>query len=408
MTDAKKTAISICINSRFTYNCWVNNHRPVGGAERDLTNVMRYLNEDGRFKFTLISETRGDKLPDDSIIDGVLIRNTGMPNFERVKTLRPLAYLVYALRLLCANMTVHTDIFFAEGCSVAMIMMWAAAKIRRKPCVFRYASISELDKEILNSTKNTHGKIATKLFDFAIRTMTQSIAQTTDQANLFEEKFGHQIPIIYNILNIEPLSEKELASSLAQRDNILWLGRCHSVKRPELFLKLAKALPQYRFVMVAPEAAGEEKFKTEIEQQAREIDNLTFIGGVEPDKVAQYYRSARVFIMTSVYEGFSNTMTEAFSQGTPVVAYSFAITGWLEPLNKNANMADLDVAGTIILTTPGYCCQGNDETFIEMTKRLMNNDDAWLQSANLALQYAHKMKPHTITDQYKSIFEKLA
>lgn len=68
--------------------------------------------------------------------------------------------------------------------------------------------------------------------------------------------------------------------------------------------------------------AGEGDIKDELEALAAGLgvmDNISFLGRLDHDKLPDLYRNADLFVLPSLWEGMSNTVLEAIASGLPVV-----------------------------------------------------------------------------------------
>jgi glycosyltransferase involved in cell wall biosynthesis len=110
----------------------------------------------------------------------------------------------------------------------------------------------------------------------------------------------------------------------------LWVGRAVRWKRPELFLALACAFPDVPFVMVCPHEGGERDVYEETKRRAAEHPNVVFTGRVPFAHIDGYFRSALVYVNTSIAEGFPNTFVQAARAGTPIVSLDVDPDGVLE------------------------------------------------------------------------------
>jgi glycosyltransferase involved in cell wall biosynthesis len=130
---------------------------------------------------------------------------------------------------------------------------------------------------------------------------------------------------IENICEIVPEKKKK----------VLWLGRLvYKQKRAELILPLWKkimhALPDWSLEIVG-EGSAFEDLKITIESE--NIPRVKLYGKQVPDK---YYEEASVFILTSAYEGFGNTVIEAQSYAAiPFIFDTYAVGRWILENNKN-------------------------------------------------------------------------
>lgn len=133
-----------------------------------------------------------------------------------------------------------------------------------------------------------------------------------------------------------PNSIPEVAASLPSKDKrILWLARVEQhQKRADLILPLwrllADRLPEWSLDVV-----GDGPLLPELRAQA-EAERLQRIQfhGRQPSQ--PFFERAAVFVMTSEFEGFPNTLIEAQSKGAvPVVFDSYPIARWLVTDGEN-------------------------------------------------------------------------
>jgi glycosyltransferase involved in cell wall biosynthesis len=121
----------------------------------------------------------------------------------------------------------------------------------------------------------------------------------------------------------------------AKEKRVLWLGRLeHRQKRAELIVPLwnivSKALPDWHLDIV-----GDGPARAFVENQVAEsqLERITMHGRQVPD---DYYRRSPVYVMTSAWEGFPNTVVEAQSYGAvPVLFDSFPIAKWMVKAGRN-------------------------------------------------------------------------
>jgi glycosyltransferase involved in cell wall biosynthesis len=148
--------------------------------------------------------------------------------------------------------------------------------------------------------------------------------QNLDELEFFVPRYERsKIKLIPNsvpfVLDRVPKKEKRM----------LWLGRLDNhQKRADLILplweKVQASLPDWEFDIVG-DGPALDNLKHEI--SARSISGVNLIGRQKPD---EYFRRSAIYIMTSSFEGFPNTLVEAQSLGAiPVLFNSFPVAEFI-------------------------------------------------------------------------------
>lgn len=133
--------------------------------------------------------------------------------------------------------------------------------------------------------------------------------------------------------------------------------------------------------------------KEEIESLKQKIKNHPniFFKGVTLD-AKETLRRYSVFIMTSHFEGFGQTLIEARSQGLPVVLYdSFDAAPWVVKDKK-----------TGFLIEP-Y----NIDSFVESVRKLCENKELFLKFSKNSLNYAFETDSSQIEKMWTDVFSTL-
>lgn len=98
-------------------------------------------------------------------------------------------------------------------------------------------------------------------------------------------------------------------------------GQVQPRKRVDVFINLAKELPEVSFVWVGGMPFG--KAAADHQQMQRMIDtaprNMRFTGVVPLEDVRRYYLAADVFLLPSVQETFGLVVVEAAAAGLPII-----------------------------------------------------------------------------------------
>jgi len=97
---------------------------------------------------------------------------------------------------------------------------------------------------------------------------------------------------------------------------VLWVGNFRDVKRPEIFFQIASTFPElgWNFIMI-----GEHKEWLSIRNYAVP-NNIVLLGQLSYQETSTWIKKSMILINTSVTEGFSNTMLEAWFSKTLFVS----------------------------------------------------------------------------------------
>ena len=151
------------------------------------------------------------------------------------------------------------------------------------------------------------------MFFWGLRRCDQVVVQNTTQLQLLRKNFDRDGVLIGNGM---PRYEGGHSTG----EFILWVANIKPHKRPELFIELAKRFSTERFVMIGGIVAKEKDFYSKMEVAAREVENLEFLGFQPFHVVEEYFGKAKVFVNTSLHEGFANTFLQAWRRGIPVIS----------------------------------------------------------------------------------------
>jgi glycosyltransferase involved in cell wall biosynthesis len=117
-----------------------------------------------------------------------------------------------------------------------------------------------------------------------------------------------------------PVPEKEVQRHEG-KPLILWADSIKLIKRPEVFLELARRcrdLPA-EFLMIG--RVDHESYSSRINTAVRDLPNFRYGGFVPLTEAEQVFRRAHLHVKTSLpLEGFPNTFVQAWLYGVPVVA----------------------------------------------------------------------------------------
>ena len=111
----------------------------------------------------------------------------------------------------------------------------------------------------------------------------------------------------YNSSNIEK----------AVKPTVIYLGRLDPIKRPWLFIELARKFPEVDFLML-----GQNHFNDKDGWSLKEVpENVKMLGHVTGDKKLKLLSSSWILVNTSIHEESPVSVLEAFALETPVLSY---------------------------------------------------------------------------------------
>lgn len=230
------------------------------------------------------------------------------------------------------------DIYYASCAGMQLGLLAMFCKRARKRFVFRVAHDTdcEPDKLLIKYWRDR------KLYEFGLRQAGGILTQSVQQQQAMLSNYGLHSQVAEML--VDPPEQQ------TERDiDVLWVNNLRQFKRPDLFLALAKRLPELKFHMVGgPQPGFGELFK-QIKQEATDITNLTFHGRVPYHDVGAMYGRAQLFVNTSDSEGFPNSYLQAWIRGTPVAAF-FDPDGLIRRERLGCAVATIDEMANTITT----------------------------------------------------------
>ena len=215
-------------------------------------------------------------------------------------------------------------VLMSERPDVAMAMMSDASV--RLAIAAKGLPIPVVCCERTHPPKARMGRAWQLLRNWAYRSADGVVALTEESRAWIAEKTGassvHVVPnpVTYPLPSGTPVVDPRRGEHGA-RKRILGVGRLVPVKG---FSALISA-----FDLVKPKhqdwelvIVGEGKGRPALEEQIREkqLNDKVFLIG-RAGNVGDWYESASIYVMTSRYEGFPNTLIEAMSYGVPVISF---------------------------------------------------------------------------------------
>lgn len=299
---------SICFVAPNIYPVLVGdrNIQMAGGAEVQQSIMARVFAAAG-YRVTVACMDLGQ--PEGIAADGITIHNTYRPStgLPVLRFFHPHISLTWR-----ALARADADIYYQRGCGLLTGVVAAFCRLHRRRFVFAGAHDQDFDFE-MPKLKKTQDKI---LYRWGIRNADAVVVQNTQQFQMASEWGLNPVPI-------GSCYQLPASAGVSTKGYVLWVARFCSWKRPEIFIELARRLPQFRFRMVggAGSESGEAVFFEKIKLEGASVPNLEMAGFVPHADVEREFDGARVFVNTSEAEGFPNTFLQSWARGLPTVSF---------------------------------------------------------------------------------------
>ncbi|MBN1903171.1 glycosyltransferase [Candidatus Sumerlaeota bacterium] len=232
-------------------------------------------------------------------------------------------------QLIRALWKINPDIIVDRTASPRIGVLILFKIIKKTPYIFMTASERDCD----GSYEKTTNPLFAFLYRFGLKKASLITTQNKYQQALLSENKSISSRVFRNVFPVIPRPREE-------KTDILWVGRCTAVKRPELFLKMSSAIPEEKFVMIMSPALSEKELYQKTTDQAKSIQNLELIPQVPFAEIQRYYNRAKILICTSTREGFPNTFLHAAAGCTPVLSLNVDPDGILEKFRWGVNSHD--------------------------------------------------------------------
>lgn len=165
--------------------------------------------------------------------------------------------------------------------------------------------------------------ILNRLYLWSLKNASVVITQKSHQKDVLQQKHSIESTVLSNGYIVP--SESALRDT-KDREFVLWVGTIKKVKGPDRILQIAESLPKIPFILVGRYGSDSE-YNKQIRRKIDNLDNVSHVGYVQPDKIDEYYRDAALLTSTSKKEGFPNVFLEAWRYGTPVITYNPILGG---------------------------------------------------------------------------------
>ena len=280
-------------------------HQYAGGAEVQLAQLALALRNAGH-EVSMIVFDLGQ--PDGAVFNGVRTikafdQSAGLPG---IRFIHPRSTALWG-----AMSRANADVYLHSCAGMVLGLLAVFCRMNRRRLVYRLASDADCDLR----TALVHSRRDRWLYAYGVRHSDEIVVQSMAQQRAIQANFGRSSTVVRGMVD-EPLGDE---GTTGRDIDVLWVANLRPLKRPDRFLDLAEAIPQFRFHMAGGAVPGDESYYGQIERRALSIPNLTFHGKIPYVDVGRLFGRTKLFANTSEVEGFPNTFLQAWARGIPVV-----------------------------------------------------------------------------------------
>ena len=234
-----------------------------------------------------------------------------------VYRLRMLNVVSKVFRIWNAMRKANAHIYFHQGCATGVCSLFC--RLMKKKFVYHIGSDALVNRELITRKIKEFSRSKFSLGAFGnwleIKFADAVIVQNEYQRTMLKKNFGKDGFVIKMPF---PLAEQGMPEK-ANPPIVLWVGAMAEVKQPELFVRLAEAIPEARFQMIGGHS-GNQEFYDRIKESSKRISNFEFLGVIPFDEVNEYFSRASILVNTSLFEGFPHAFIQAWMHYVPVVS----------------------------------------------------------------------------------------
>lgn len=380
--------IKICFIDWFAYALFNPKSDIVfGGAQIQLYLISQELAKEKAFNISFLTDNQKNNQQDQfgKIKVYQFVRSPKTPGIygrflNLLYRLPALGYIHFFIRLLTQLRKINAQVYVQRAASAETGLIAIVAKLLGKKFIFMVAHQQDVNGDFIK--KNG---LKGRLYLLGLKLANQIICQTKEQQAQLRKGLKRKSSVISSGY---PIGKPGNLTQL-KKQGVLWVARAESWKNPELFINLAKKFPQEKFTMICPPAESNPNYFKIVKKKANEIPNLTFIDKVPFNKIDESFAKAKVFVSTSLNEGFPNTFIQAAKNKTPIISFK---------VNPDKIIDKYQI---------GFCAEGDERQMIILLKELLKSNQLWQRLATNAYNYARQC--HDIKKtvrQYQKLFER--
>lgn len=373
MKNNSNHKLSICFISPFIYPLFSKNSSDsTGGAERQFFLFGRELSKRG-WRISYITDRPKAEQDNNATIMPVYFASFSYLGGSKLKTIPDWVELWHAMSK--ANSTYY----ILKTPAHLLIPMGLFCRTHRKKLVF-WGQTSH------DATKTRHGinKLGSFMQNIGMKAVDIVISQTDDQKKGFEINYGMKSIIVPSIAAILEGSyfQGNKNTAIEKKIDVLWVGNSMTNKQYEVVMELAELLPKRTFA-IAMNKSDSTRFH-QAEDKAKNLSNVIFLGALAPIKMESWFKKTKLFLNTSIREGFPNTFLQSWMNRVPVISLNIDPDGII----KRYNLGRIIDSGE--LQTNGEDFKGKAGMLVPYVEELLENEAVRHEIGDNAFRYVNK------------------
>jgi glycosyltransferase involved in cell wall biosynthesis len=186
------------------------------------------------------------------------------------------------------------------------------------------------------------------LYAWGLRRAERIFVQHTGQLMRLHPRLRDKARVLPKVCPLPPTTKLHVQ----RQKHIAWVATLRQHKRPDVLIDIAKRLPNLKFIV----CGGPTDYLTADDYGIQMVDALTKLANVEyrgrvpAEEANQVIANAALLLCTSDIEGFPNTFTQAWANGTPIVTLNVDPDNLIERKGLGAVSRTVDSAVKDIIT----------------------------------------------------------